>query len=257
MDFIRALEVASLDDEGMRLEPEALERLRNPLQRPIDTLSPDLCLALNLFVAVGNSSQETYSSVRSAIIRCYPENELFSYAQIKTRVSKLSGITLLIHDMCINNCLGYTGPFAGLDTCPKCGKPRYDQITLANSGGKVNKARQEFHTMPVGPQLQGLWRHPDSVASVKYRDTPMAEIIEELERNNGLLERYNDFFHSSEYLEAVNSSHIELGDMVLMFSIDGAHCTRSTRDQLCHNTVCTEIPTLLNPHTVPRYPKLC
>ena len=40
MDFIRALEAASLDDEGMRLEPEALERLRNLPQRPTDILSP-------------------------------------------------------------------------------------------------------------------------------------------------------------------------------------------------------------------------
>ena len=227
MDFIRALEAASLDDEGMRLEPEALERLRNPPQRPTDILSPDLRLALDLFIAVGNSSQETYNAVRSAIVRRYPENELLSYAQIKTRIAELSGITPIIHDMCINSCLGYTGPFAGLDMCPQCGEPRYDQITLVNSGGKVKKARQEFHTMPIGPQLQALWRHPDSVASVRYRETRTAEIMEELKHNNGLLASYDDYFHGSEYLEAVNSGRIVPGDMVLMFSIDGAQLYRN------------------------------
>jgi hypothetical protein len=222
MDFICTLEAASLDDEGMRLKPKVLERLQNPPQRPTDTLSPDLRLVLDLFIAVGHSSQEMYNAIRSAIVPCYPDDELFSYAQIKTRVAELSGITPIIHDMCINSCLGYTSPFAGLDMCPQCGEPQYDQITLANSRGKVKKARQEFHTMPIGPQLQALWRHPDSVASVRYCETRTVEIMEELERNNGLLVSYNNYFHGSEYLEAVNSGCITPGDMVLMFSIDGA-----------------------------------
>ena len=60
-----------------------------------------------------------HNAVRSAIVRRYLENELLSYAQIKTRIAKLSGITPIIHDMGINSCLGYMGPFAGLDMSPK------------------------------------------------------------------------------------------------------------------------------------------
>ncbi|KIM71213.1 hypothetical protein PILCRDRAFT_55084, partial [Piloderma croceum F 1598] len=169
-EFIRALKTASLDDEAMRLDSECLKRLRTPPQESIDISSPDLRLALDIYLAVGNASQETYNAVRTAILRCYPESELFSYDQIKSRVTQMSGVTSLIHDMCINGCLAFTGPFAGLEACLTCGEPRYEQITFANSDGRIKKARQVFHTMPIGPQLQALWRHPESAARARYLD---------------------------------------------------------------------------------------
>ena len=30
------------------------------------------------------------------------------------------------HDMCINSCLAYTGPYKHLEICPECGEPRYE-----------------------------------------------------------------------------------------------------------------------------------
>ena len=45
--------------------------------------------------------------------------------------------------------------------------------------------------MPIGPQLPALWRYPDSMASVQYCETCMAEIMEELEHNDGLLVSYD------------------------------------------------------------------
>jgi hypothetical protein len=116
----------------------------------------------------------------------------------------MSGVMSLIHNMCINGCLAFTGPFAGLETYLTCGEPRYEQITLANSGGRIKKARQEFHTMPIGPQLQALWRHPESAACAKYLDAHMHKIIEELKRNDGLLDSY-DNLHGAEFLQAVES----------------------------------------------------
>lgn len=227
MEFVRGLESATLDDQEMRLGSEALERLRDPPQHQLETPSPDLRLAVDLYLAVGNASQETYNVIRTAIQRRYPESELLSYGQIKNKVAQMSGITDLVHDMCINSCLAYTGPFSALDTCPTCGEPRYDQITLANSDGKVKKPRQEFHSMPIGPQLQALWRHPDSAASVQYCDTRTADIIDELKRSDGVLDIYDDFFHGSEYLRAVDDGRIKPGDMILMFSMDGAQLYRN------------------------------
>jgi hypothetical protein len=122
MEFIRALQTASLDDEATRLDSECLDRLRNPPQESIDISDPDLRLALDNYLAVGNASQETYNAVRTAILRCYPENKLLSYDQIKRRVTQMSGVTSLIHDMCINGCLAFTGPFAGLEACLTCGE---------------------------------------------------------------------------------------------------------------------------------------
>jgi hypothetical protein len=164
MEFIRALQMALLDDETMQLDSECLEHLQNPPQESLDISDPDLHLTLDIYLAVGNASQETYNAVQTVILHCYPENELLSYDQIKRRVTQISGVTSLIHNMCINGCLAFMGPFAGLEACLTCSEPRYEQVTLANSGRHIKKAHQEFHTMPIGPQLQALWRHPKSAA---------------------------------------------------------------------------------------------
>jgi len=105
--------------------------------------------------------------------------------------------------MCINSCLAYTGPFHGLEICPKCGEPRYDAAKLASSGCKIKSPRQEFHTFPIGPQLQALSRDPDSAASMRYADIRTKEILEQLKLNDGVLDSYEDFLHGTDYLGAV------------------------------------------------------
>jgi len=176
---------------------------------------------LDLFLATTNSSQETYTSIRKAIF-CRFGVEVLSYDQIKRRVAELSGVIPVASDMCINSCLAYTGPFAELDTCPTCGEPQYNPIQLAASGGKKQVARQQFHTIPIGPQLQALWRDADSALNLRYREEITTEILTELERNEGLLNSYDDFFHGSDYLTAIAEGCIKRDDIVLMFSLDGA-----------------------------------
>jgi len=87
----------------------------------------------------------------------------------------------------------------------------------------VAHQRQDKKSLPRIP-YHANWPTATSplAAGLKYHDTRMVEIIEELKQNNGLLESYDDFFHGSEYLKAINSGHIVAGDMVLMFLIDGA-----------------------------------
>jgi len=71
-------------------------------------------------------------------------------------IAQMSDIMPLIHDMCINSCLVYTGPFATLKTCPTCGESWYDQIMLANSDGKVKKPWQEFLSAHNGRHYGGI-----------------------------------------------------------------------------------------------------
>ncbi|EGO03228.1 hypothetical protein SERLA73DRAFT_174684 [Serpula lacrymans var. lacrymans S7.3] len=106
--------------------------------------------------------------------------------------------------MCVTSCLAYTGPFASLEICPKCGEPRYDQSKLVSSGGKEKVPRQQFHTIPVRPQLQALRRHSDTATSMHYRERQTADIMEELKLNNNILSSYDDFFHGKDYLDAVS-----------------------------------------------------
>jgi len=107
--------------------------------------------------------------------------------------------------MCVKTCVAYVGPFRDLDTCPYCGELCYDPIKLAASNGKTKVARREFHTMPIGPQLQALWRNKDSAQQMRYRDIRTKEILKELGQNDGI-PSYYDFFHGSEYLQAVEAA---------------------------------------------------
>jgi hypothetical protein len=78
MEFIQALKTASLDDD-MGLDPETIKHLRDAPQQPINIVDSDLCLLLNLFLSVSNSSQETYTSARKAILCHHTEDEILTY----------------------------------------------------------------------------------------------------------------------------------------------------------------------------------
>ena len=218
MEFIRALEEASLDDGVSKLDPEALHRLRHPPTCPAEITSPDLRLGLDLFLSTINSSQQTYTSARKAILRRHPDDDIPTYNQIKRRIVEITGVESIEHDMCIKSCLAYTGPFAELNTCPECGEPRRDSIT--------KKSRQTFHTMPPGPQLQALWRDKGSAEQMLYRRKVTAMILELLEANGGILPTYDDYFYGSDYIDAVRDGRVQDADMVLMLSLDGAQLYR-------------------------------
>jgi hypothetical protein len=218
MEFIRALENASLDDRFSKLGPKALQRLRNPPTSPADIASPDLRLGLDLFLSTINSSQQTYTDTRRAILRRHPDDDIPTYSQIKSRIVEITGVESTEHDMCIKSCLAYTGPFTELSACPECGESRYDSVT--------KKTRQTFHTMLLGPQLQALWRDRESAERMLYRRRITAMILELLEANGGILPSYDDYFYGSDYIEAVRSGQVQDKDMVLMLSLDGAQLYR-------------------------------
>lgn len=213
MEFIRALEEASLDGPHSHLDEATIMRLRNPPMTPANVSDPDLRLGLDLFLATVNSSQNTYSAAWDAILRCHPDDKVPSYDQIKCRIAEISGVVPIVDHMCLNSCVSFMGPFAELDSCLHCGESHYDSLGIA---------RQELHTMPLGPQLQALFRDSQSAEKISYHRRRTEEIVKELQQNNGVVESYDDFLHGREYLEAVRSGCITKNDMVLMLSIDGA-----------------------------------
>ena len=58
--FIKEIQAASLDNGG--LDDDILERLRNPPKEPTDISDPDTRLSLDLYLAVTNSSEDTYKT---------------------------------------------------------------------------------------------------------------------------------------------------------------------------------------------------
>jgi hypothetical protein len=187
MEFIRALEGATLEGTHSHLDDDTLEHLRNPPRGAPEGLNnPDLCLGLDLFLSTINTAQKTYVSAHNAILRHHPDDNILSYKQMKQHIAEITGVVLIVHNMCKNSCLAYTGPFAELPSCPECGELWYD------SSGAV---KQEFHTMPLGPQLQALYRDSQNAQNIPYWHRHTEEIIRELHQNNRGLESFGDFFH--------------------------------------------------------------
>ena len=104
--FIKEIKNASLEDDGMRMDEEDLERLRNPLNHEL-TLddTSDLCLTLELFIANINSPVKVYNSNCVAILRRHPNDNIFTHNSVKCFMRHLTGVVPLIHDMCINTCI--------------------------------------------------------------------------------------------------------------------------------------------------------
>jgi hypothetical protein len=131
--FISAIKAATLENSNMSTRD--IERLREaPCNFPFDVEDSHFLFALRTFFAVTNASEDTYNSFRAAALACYPDSPFLSYDQVKRRVEQISGVVPIIHDMCINSCAAFTGPFADLDKCPICSEPRYDPIRRARNG---------------------------------------------------------------------------------------------------------------------------
>ena len=215
MAYIEALKTASLDDEWSKLDADTLYQLRNPPTTPVNiNENPSWRLGLDLYLSISNVSQETYTLVRKAILRRYPDEDIPSYHQIKNYVAELSGVYSVQDDMCINSCIAYTGPFKDLQTCPECGECRFDPIT--------KKAQQHLHTIPLGPQLQAIQQGTQSSLEADYRTAVTEKIMKDLDLHGGEIPIIKDFFFGQAYVDKVDEKFVKEHDMVLMFSMDGA-----------------------------------
>ncbi|KAL4061833.1 hypothetical protein J3A83DRAFT_4114232, partial [Scleroderma citrinum] len=66
-------------------------------------------------------------------------DKFHSYYQVKMKTTELSGIEPVIRNMCIDLCVGFTGPFSDLSHCPKCGESCYNAAVLWDTQGAVQK----------------------------------------------------------------------------------------------------------------------
>ena len=216
-DFVKGLQQATLDDLSSGLSDEAIKRLHNPLHgQPCEAIDDDAHMTIELYL--GNPSEATYETNRGIILRRFPDTDLPSYYKAKRLVSDLTGIESVVHHMCINSCIAYTGPFLELDACPLCSEPRYDQY---RSSEEKRVPCQEFHTIPIGPQIQALYRSPESASHAHYLREERSRVLLELE-TKGCLDEYSDVLHGTDLIQAFEDGCIGADDIALMFSIDGA-----------------------------------
>lgn len=217
LEFIELIKNATLDESD--LDKEVLHRLRNPLREP-PVVDKDDFLSLETYLAVYGASESTYTKTRDAFLRRHPNDTMLTLSQVKSKLVELTGVAPIMNDMCPNACMAYTGPWKHLETCRECGEPRYDPIAFEHTKKKIS--RQQFPTIPIGPQIQSLFRDPENAYEIRYRDRRTKEIIAEIVANNGKLPIYDDLLCGEEYLEAIKRGDIGKDDVVVMNSIDGA-----------------------------------
>ncbi|KDQ10224.1 hypothetical protein BOTBODRAFT_116094 [Botryobasidium botryosum FD-172 SS1] len=223
--FIRALEQASLDEEG--LPEDILHRLRFP-EAPEAIVDEDVLLSLRLYLSLHNASEQAYKDVREAILLRHPDHAILTWHQVKAKIAEITGVVSLARDMCIKSCMAYVSVWASLEECPYCHEPRYDLEVLKASKGKIKRARQEFHTVLLGPQLQAQRSTVEGAQDIRYRAQTTEKVFADL-ATNPKIPVYKDLIYGSAYLKAVQTGVIRAHDSVLVLSVDGAQLYRDKK----------------------------
>jgi hypothetical protein len=220
-EFIEGIHTATFENGG--LGDDIIHSLQNPCDTPTSISNPDVRLSLDLFLAVTNTSEQTYHACRDAILGRYPDSGILSYYAVKKLVAEITGVVAVYDDMCINSCHAFTGPFAELQSCGICGEARYDVTQSALTGKDV--PRQQFCTILLGPQLQALRRSHSGATDMRYLDqklTQVAEMLDNLQAEGSEDMVYDDIFSGSELQDLVERLEITGNDTIVSLSLDGA-----------------------------------
>ncbi len=218
--FVNSLRTNSRLEDSL-LDEETVHRLRHPLTKAA-TLTPDERLSLKLYLNNAQGSDKMYDANRAAIIERNPDNNIPSLHSVQQMIAELTGVRALVHDMCRDSCMAYTGPYSNYEDCLHCKtpQPRYDPYILSTSGKK--KPQRQFSTFPLGPQIQTRFRSVEEAQEMRHRQQRMTAILEELIRTGGNLDRISDIYEGADFWDAVVNGHIGEDDICLLFSMDGA-----------------------------------
>ncbi|KAG1859628.1 hypothetical protein F4604DRAFT_1930593 [Suillus subluteus] len=229
IEFIHALQNASLDDPCSKHNAAALHHLREPHQASLEINQPAIRFAISEYFALEHSAQDAYEHIHRSAGHCFAgdANEIPSYYQIERLIAEFTGVESIEHDMCPESCIAFTGPFSHLEHCPICGHDRYDAIKLRTSGGWTKVALRKFVTIPLGAQLQALWRDPGHAEKMSHLQNETERIFNLLREHGGQIDVFNDFVMGSDYIHAVACGDITKDDIVLMISMDGAQLYES------------------------------
>ena len=221
--FIQLIKDATY--ENGNLDDEMCYRLRNPLERTADddVADPNVRYSLDLFLAITNSAQETYTTVREATLRRHPDDPILSYHEVTKLVEDVTGVVGVSDDMCINSCLCFVGPYKDDSACKECGEPRYDQSCVLRGEGKV--ARQTTVSILLGFVLQALHRTVPGSQAMQYLKQKMDQYTALVASLDPALAGedmvYDDLLTGSQFWDLVERYNISGDDSVVGLSLDG------------------------------------
>ena len=232
MSFIQALSNASMSDPASKLSPNALHCLHHPPNVPL--VIEDLAIrhSISTYLALENVSQAAYDAVARSLRHNFsgiPEvGGIQSFYNVKKLIKTYTGIEAILHDMCPNTCLTFTGPYSSLDKCLMCQASRWNQEKLQGTSGHVKVPAQQFTTIPVGPQLQAQNQNPTSTSAMGYLWEKTQEVLRNIVTSgspNILI--INNIIMGWDFLGAVLDGDIMQRDIVIMVSLDGAQLYES------------------------------
>ncbi|KAF9487804.1 hypothetical protein BDN71DRAFT_1542881 [Pleurotus eryngii] len=216
--YISLIKAATLENGG--LDPSTIEQLQNPPEGPVDISEPDTRLSTDLFLTTTNASEATYNAVQTVISACFPDTNVLSHHLMKKLVLQLSGVVSIVDDMCVNSCHAFTGPFTDLDHCSVCGKAQYELIELEMHNKKI--PCQQFHTIPLGPQLQVLRQSSSGSREMNYHAQKTHDVLAAYAGTEDPLDFvYDDIFCGSEYVDLIECTQLSDYDALVSMSLDG------------------------------------
>ncbi|KIK21600.1 hypothetical protein PISMIDRAFT_103894, partial [Pisolithus microcarpus 441] len=231
IQFILALKNASLNDLASKLTSEALEKIRNPPSHcalPIDNKGTRY--SISAYLALENASQIAYNHVfqaaRSIFSGSPGTNNILTFQGVEKLIASYTGIISVEHDMCRNTCIAFTGPFSQLEACPMCDTSHWKEERLQGTHGRSKIVAQTFTMIPIGPQLQALYRNKDSATDMDYLHRCTTEVLQQLQEM-GNIPVIEDIVMGWDYLGAILDGDIKQQDIVLMVSLDGAQLYNS------------------------------
>ncbi|KIK25335.1 hypothetical protein PISMIDRAFT_9691 [Pisolithus microcarpus 441] len=208
MCFVMALASTSLEDPVAKLSPLALERLRNPPRQPLRIDNPSHRHSISTYLATEHSSKDAYEKIRRSTSQNFPGargvDDILSYHNVENLIASLTGVEKVQHDMCPNSCAAFTGPFSDREQCLLCGASHWNEEVLQGTNSRSRLPAKKFTTIPLGPQIQALYRDPDQARQM-----------------------LDDVTAGWDYLGVVLEGDIKKDDVVLMVSLDGAQLYES------------------------------
>ena len=227
MEYILALRRASLDDPVSRLDDEMLERIRHPRQSSIAINAPHIRHSITAYLGCEHASQRVYETFRYSHNANFPDQaRMLTFREVGRLIAEYTGVEKILHDMCPQTCVGYTGPLEDLESCPKCGLSRWSQEKLQLSNGCVKVAARQFTTIPLAPQLQARYRHPESARDMAYLYERSQSILADL-KVTGEIPVYDNIVMGWDFLHAVVDGHVKEKDIVIMISMNSAQLYQS------------------------------
>ncbi|KAK1233688.1 hypothetical protein PQX77_003147, partial [Marasmius sp. AFHP31] len=173
-EFIYLLSEATLKQSGMPAED--IQRLRNPRPMSLDILQdPAFQHCFRTFCTA--PSAKSYKEHQDAYTARHPNEKYYSHYDIEQLIEELTGVVPLKSDMCIDSHIGFTGKFEALESCPYCGKSRYDKKKLRR--GKKVPVRQ-FITIPIAFVLQALFGSTETAREMQYFLERLATLSQEI-----------------------------------------------------------------------------